>query len=132
MAHNEPIAVDVAVLDRVVRRLIDELGYTRQPDGIDILDKEQFEIWCRFIREDYRADLWLIERARNVREKMSGDTSKKREGLPEVGEATACGEAGCPAPHFEQGFGLAGGGYGPYEYCGVCGKLVSKTEARDG
>jgi hypothetical protein len=57
---------------------------------------------------------------------------EKREGLPECGDAKPCGKPGCPAPRFEMGFGLAGGGYGPYEFCDVCDEIVSKTEVHDG
>lgn len=28
----------------------------------------------------------------------------------------------------EMGFGLAGGGYGPYSYCPVCNKIIHKTQ----
>lgn len=59
------------------------------------------------------------------------DSSEKREGLPNVGDAKACARPHCPAPHFEMGFGLAGGGYGPYEFCDVCGEVVSKTVLPD-
>lgn len=59
------------------------------------------------------------------------DASEKREGLPDVGNAIACQRSNCPAPKFEMGFGLAGGGFGPYEFCDVCGEIVSKTEMRD-
>jgi len=59
------------------------------------------------------------------------DSAVKREGLPDMGEAVACGRPRCPAPNFEVGFGLAGGGYGPYEYCEICGEIVSKTELGD-
>ena len=59
------------------------------------------------------------------------DAAQKRDGLPGMGAAKPCGKAGCPAPDFETGFGLAGGGYGVYEYCDVCGEIVSKTEIND-
>ena len=59
------------------------------------------------------------------------DAAEKREGLPEMGKAKACGRVDCPAPNFETGFGLAGGGYGVYEYCEVCGNVVSKSEIND-
>lgn len=51
--------------------------------------------------------------------------------LPEVGAALPCGHTDCPAPRFELGFGLAGGGYGVYEFCALCGRVVSKTEERE-
>lgn len=28
----------------------------------------------------------------------------------------------------EMGFGLAGGGYGPYSYCPVCSRIIHKTQ----
>jgi len=59
------------------------------------------------------------------------DAAEKRPDLPDTGEAKSCGRVDCPAPRFEMGFGLAGGGYGVYEYCEVCGEIVSKTEVHD-
>lgn len=59
------------------------------------------------------------------------DASEKREDLPDVGFPKPCYRLDCPAPDFETGFGLAGGGYGVYEYCDVCGDIVSKTEVRE-
>lgn len=44
--------------------------------------------------------------------------------LPEVGKAVPC----CDSPQLEIGFGLAGGGYGVYEYCTSCNKVVSKSQ----
>ena len=35
-----------------------------------------------------------------------------------------------PIEYQEAGFGLAGGGYGPYMYCGACGEILSKTQER--
>lgn len=32
----------------------------------------------------------------------------------------------------EMGFGLAGGGYGPYSYCSICCRILSKTQEYDG
>lgn len=55
----------------------------------------------------------------------------KRDGIPEMGDAKPCGRDGCPAPDFELGFGLAGGGYGAYEFCSTCERIVSKTECGD-
>lgn len=31
----------------------------------------------------------------------------------------------------EMGFGLAGGGYGPYSYCPVCARVIHKTQEHD-
>lgn len=51
--------------------------------------------------------------------------------LPEVGSTLPqCGTYGCPAPDFQIGFGLAGGGYGVYEYCEVCQRVVTKTQEK--
>lgn len=47
-------------------------------------------------------------------------------------EVDKCTNSACPKPNFEAGFGLAGGGYGPYEYCPVCNLLVSKLFLPDG
>jgi hypothetical protein len=52
---------------------------------------------------------------------------EKREGIPDIGEEKSCGAIGCPYPNFELGFGLAGGGFGPYLYCGECQQVVAKT-----
>ncbi len=41
---------------------------------------------------------------------------------------------GCPAhPHatHEHGFGLAGGGYGPYSICNECGSVFDKIDLPD-
>jgi hypothetical protein len=37
-------------------------------------------------------------------------------------------EDGCSQPEPESGFGLAGGGYGPYTYCPECGAMLWKAE----
>lgn len=34
----------------------------------------------------------------------------------------------CLSTNLEMGFGLAGGGYGPYSYCPNCGIVVNKTQ----
>lgn len=47
--------------------------------------------------------------------------------LPEIGPEE-CPD--CKVP-YEVGFGLAGGGYGPYTYCPKCGLMLSKTQERD-
>jgi len=59
-------------------------------------------------------------------------TAAKSEGLPEYGKAQGCDRKDCPAPDFDAGFGLGGGGYGPYEYCQTCEHIVSKTCLKDG
>lgn len=34
----------------------------------------------------------------------------------------------CLSTNLEMGFGLAGGGYGPYSYCHNCGIVVNKSQ----
>lgn len=34
----------------------------------------------------------------------------------------------CLSTNLEMGFGLAGGGYGPYSYCTTCGIVVNKSQ----
>lgn len=34
----------------------------------------------------------------------------------------------CLSVNLEMGFGLAGGGYGPYSYCPQCGIVVNKSQ----
>ena len=34
----------------------------------------------------------------------------------------------CLSTNLEMGFGLAGGGYGPYSYCPNCGIVVNKSQ----
>ncbi len=36
-----------------------------------------------------------------------------------------------PDALLEMGFGLAGGGYGPYSYCPVCNRIIHKTQEHD-
>jgi hypothetical protein len=58
-----------------------------------------------------------------------------REELPDRGRGRGrvllCWRDDCPAPDFREGFGLAGGGYGVYEYCEICGHIVSKTQVEE-
>lgn len=52
----------------------------------------------------------------------------ERERLPEYGEAKKCILLDCPGPgNFEQGYGNARGGIGPYEWCSHCCRIVSKS-----
>ena len=53
------------------------------------------------------------------------DASEKREDVPEQGSTGGI----CPrcGGLLEQGFGLAGGGFGVYEYCPTCAQVVTKT-----
>lgn len=34
----------------------------------------------------------------------------------------------CLGTNLETGFGLAGGGFGPYSYCASCGTIVNKSQ----
>ena len=36
----------------------------------------------------------------------------------------------CKHRNTAMGFGLAGGGYGPYEYCEDCGSVLHKTQEK--
>lgn len=53
--------------------------------------------------------------------------------IPNIGvNGKPCGKADCPGPdRWEMGFGLAGGGYGPYEYCPACGEIKGKDDEVD-
>jgi len=54
------------------------------------------------------------------------DAAEKRAGLPELApEDSSCPHCG---GELQTGFGLAGGGFGPYTYCEACRKVTSKTE----
>lgn len=56
------------------------------------------------------------------------DMKNKRHDLPDLGATDGmCPKCGC---RLETGFGLAGGGYGVYEYCASdgCNSVVTKTE----
>lgn len=56
------------------------------------------------------------------------DEAKKRDDLPDLGASRLkC----CDNPDITMGFGLAGGGFGPYEYCQNCGKIVAKDDDPD-
>lgn len=63
-----------------------------------------------------------------VRATVHIDALTKRADLPDCGET----EGKCPTcgNYLQTGFGLAGGGYGVYEYCDNddCQKVVTKTE----
>ena len=59
------------------------------------------------------------------------DSSEKRADLPEDGDLSHCPKCGAM---LEQGFGLAGGGVGPYKYChqhGVVAKTVLPPEGEE-
>ena len=58
--------------------------------------------------------------------------SEKRPGIPELGSEVACKKENCTGPdNLEHGFGLAGGGYGPYTYCQKCDKVTGKDVEQD-
>lgn len=70
----------------------------------------------------------MTEVTKPERQLIHMDALNKRSDLPD------CGETDDKCPHcgstLETGFGLAGGGYGVYEYCAseACGRVVTKTE----
>jgi rubredoxin len=47
---------------------------------------------------------------------------------PEYEQDSACPQCGGPT---DDGFGLAGGGYGVYTYCPSCGIITSKTQVEE-
>ena len=51
--------------------------------------------------------------------------AKKDASLPECGDHDRCPTCNRP---LENGFGVAGGGYGVYTYCLKCSVVTSKTE----
>lgn len=53
------------------------------------------------------------------------DAAEKRSNLPEFNQIAPCPKCGGET---EQGFGLAGGGYGVYSYCSKCEIVTSKSE----
>jgi len=56
------------------------------------------------------------------------DSAKKRPGLPEYDWTMPCPHCGGVQEH---GFGLGGGGFGPYTYCPACERITSKTEIEE-
>jgi len=56
------------------------------------------------------------------------DSANKRKDLPECGDHDHCPTCG---GELEQGFGLAGGGFGVYTYCTECERVTSKTEIEE-
>ena len=54
------------------------------------------------------------------------DAAEKRAGLPDHDVAVRC--AAHPSAEPEDGFGMAGGGFGVYTFCPVCGCILSKSE----
>jgi len=59
------------------------------------------------------------------------DATEKRADLPDCGAT----DGHCPncGARLETGFGLAGGGYGVYEYCASeqCNRVITKTNVED-
>jgi len=55
------------------------------------------------------------------------DSSEQHENVPEQGP-DICPDCKIPA---EGGFGLAGGGYGVYNYCPQCFRILSKVQVED-
>lgn len=54
------------------------------------------------------------------------DSTDKRPDLPEYDDSVFCHK--CDSiEHIETGFGLAGGGFGPYTFCNHCGCVVTKS-----
>lgn len=56
------------------------------------------------------------------------DASEKRADLPEYDQMATCPHCGGET---ETGFGLAGGGFGIYAYCGRCERITSKSVTED-
>lgn len=52
------------------------------------------------------------------------DAANKRKELPEFQDRLDCPHCGCET---HTGFGLAGGGFGVYNYCDICEEVVAKT-----
>lgn len=49
--------------------------------------------------------------------------------IPPIKEAKGCERPFCPdVEGFEMGYGLAGGGMGPYLYCEACGLIRGKDQ----
>jgi hypothetical protein len=54
------------------------------------------------------------------------DGAEKHEGLPEFNDSIFCHK--CDSiEHIEVSVGIAGGGFGPYTFCSMCGCVVSKS-----
>lgn len=50
----------------------------------------------------------------------------KRPGIPSIADAKPCPDHPGVEPGI--GFGMAGGGYGTYMHCEVCGRILGKDE----
>lgn len=54
------------------------------------------------------------------------DMSEKDEKIPDFDDSLSCPD--CDSLEWvEVGFGLAGGGFGPYTFCTECSRIISKT-----
>lgn len=55
------------------------------------------------------------------------DFVNKEPGIPSIADAKGCDKTDCPGVEgFDEGFGLAGGGFGSYVYCNRCGEIRGK------
>jgi hypothetical protein len=54
--------------------------------------------------------------------------AEKRKGIPEFDRKAPCPTCGGKT---EEGFGLAGGGYGVYTFCSPCDAITTKSLAPD-
>lgn len=57
------------------------------------------------------------------------NSADKRPDLPEHDLRVRCVDH--PRAEVRDGFGLAGGGFGVYTYCGQCGRVLTKTAAEE-
>lgn len=53
----------------------------------------------------------------------------EQDNSPETAPLDRCPDH--PTEYPEAGFGLAGGGYGPYMYCPICARILSKAQERE-
>lgn len=53
------------------------------------------------------------------------DSSRVREDVQGFDQGVKCPDH--PGGSVETGFGLAGGGFGPYTYCNECGRVLTKA-----
>lgn len=67
--------------------------------------------------------------ANEKEEGLSGpiiDSALQQKDVPAMSDSLLCPEH--PGEEPEVGFGLAGGGYGPYYFCPVCCKILGKDQ----
>ena len=118
--------------DREVFISFDEFDSLGGPDG---MTRHMKELGFRFDSESCPVKLSQPKRVINgpegstfqqwdVEPTVIIDMDKKREDLPDL-HHDACPKCGSET---DIGFGLAGGGFGPYTYCPVCEVVVSKSE----